>query len=276
MKCLLSLLACVLLLNNATAQEIRTKRIMITNGDTTVEEQVIKGQAALEWHEVNVNVTGDSVQVEIEENVEHRMALMISKDSATGAYVVKSVVHNDDEGAGLQKGDVVVRVNGTPLTSDDQLIELLTSGLGKTMFEVIRNNETLHVEVNMGDRRHTDHMADGHPRKMRIIKKVVQEHKAQLPAKPRLGVVITLDVVEVKGLMVKDVMPGSLGNQLGLQTGDQLLKLNGVKLERPDQIGPILEGLSNGDEVKVQILRSGKKKVLTATFEEVQLAPAKH
>jgi len=70
------------------------------------------------------------------------------------------------------------------------------------------------------------------------------------------------------GLIVTKVGLKSPAELAGIKNGDVLLKLNGVNLEKREQMQEILKNLSAGDEVTFEIERAGKLKTITFNLSE--------
>jgi type II secretion system protein C len=51
---------------------------------------------------------------------------------------------------------------------------------------------------------------------------------------------------------------------LGLKSGDVVTKINGLSIERPEQYFKVFKELRKADHINFEILRNGRKKVLTA------------
>ncbi len=71
------------------------------------------------------------------------------------------------------------------------------------------------------------------------------------------------------GIKLLGVQPGSLYRALGISSGDIVLAINGVALDSPAKVLPIVEAIDAGQvtNVVVGIERSGEPKTLTYTIE---------
>ena len=72
------------------------------------------------------------------------------------------------------------------------------------------------------------------------------------------------------GVIVNQVIPDSPADKAGLKQGDIILSIDGAKLTGSDQLAVMVTGHKPGDQVKVEILRKGEQKVMTATIGERQ------
>ena len=78
-----------------------------------------------------------------------------------------------------------------------------------------------------------------------------------------------------EGALVSSVQPGSPADRAGLMAGDVLLRYDGRPLENSRQLPPLVAATPIGTKVALQILRSGKRKTLTATVAALDEPPAK-
>lgn len=158
--------------------------------------------------------------------------------------------------AGLQPGDVVVKVDRTEIDDFDGLRGVIaTLQPGHTvLMELERGGVTLEVSAVLGDR--------PDPRKMKRLR-AAPRSSAPSRTEPsridpgfgeRLGIGAR---AHDDGLEVIRVEPGSLAEDLELQAGDIVLELNGVSVEDPRDVRDALSR-SRG-KVEIQLLRDGVK-----------------
>ncbi len=161
--------------------------------------------------------------------------------------------------AGLRSGDVVVKVDRTAIDDFDGLRGVIaTLQPGHTvLIEAERAGVTLELSAVLGDR--------PDPRKMKRLRSAplapssppsVSEHSESPPSGfgERLGIGAR---AHDDGLEVIRVEPGSLAEDLELQTGDVVLELNGVSVQDPEDVRDALSR-SRG-KVEIQLLRDGVK-----------------
>ena len=70
------------------------------------------------------------------------------------------------------------------------------------------------------------------------------------------------------GVIVNQVIPDSPADKAGLKQGDIILSIDGAKLTGSDQLAELVTGHKPGDQVKVEILRNGEQKEITANIGE--------
>jgi hypothetical protein len=69
-----------------------------------------------------------------------------------------------------------------------------------------------------------------------------------------------------EGIILDKVLPGSFASAVGLEPLDIILTINGERVGSARDVGKILSGIEDGDEVKVTIFRAGEMKVLTGKY----------
>lgn len=73
-----------------------------------------------------------------------------------------------------------------------------------------------------------------------------------------------------RGVIITEVTSGSAAERAGLKAGDIVLSVNGQPVSRAAAIRNRIGMLRVGEEVRLQILRDGKERTLTATIQERQ------
>ncbi len=73
----------------------------------------------------------------------------------------------------------------------------------------------------------------------------------------------------IKGVLVGDVTEDSPAERAGIKRGDIIVKFDGEKIETPSQLQQIVASTPPGTESKVEVIRKGKRKVLTVKVGEM-------
>lgn len=71
------------------------------------------------------------------------------------------------------------------------------------------------------------------------------------------------------GAVVANVSPGSPAEKGGIETGDVIVKVNGVRLESGRQLPTLVAGLQPNKTVPIDVIRDGKPKTLRVTIGEM-------
>ena len=74
-----------------------------------------------------------------------------------------------------------------------------------------------------------------------------------------------LDVPSDRGLAVESVLEGSVAERLGLREHDILLSLNGGPVGSVGRVRELLSGVGEGETLRVEILRAGRREVREGT-----------
>ncbi len=134
----------------------------------------------------------------------------------------------------LRPGDVVVAVNGEP----------------------VRNWKEFSKEVALNPDRE--------------IELAVKRNGKEIKLKIHTGIdqngIGTVGVVPAVRPVIGKVIKGSPAEKAGLRPGDVIISINGVKIERWEQVVKLV-GSSNGKPVTFEILRKGKRLFITVTPE---------
>jgi len=150
--------------------------------------------------------------------------------------------------AGLQGEDTITAVNGKPIKSGDELVSLIsaTHPGNKLNVTYLRNGQEKQATVVVADRAklfgdRTDQSSNDDtpedssqpmPSKLGVTVKAVSPEMAE-----RMG------TAEGKGVQVADVKPGSFADDLGLQPGLIILKINKQAVNSEEDFRKIHPGI---------------------------------
>ena len=136
--------------------------------------------------------------------------------------------------AGLQPGDVLMRVNGRALESSTALPELIGNGADPRRDDADKTQRPLELVVQRGTQ-----------------EVVIQT--APLGRKERAA--FLSDVVwEARNALTIDVLPGSVAAKVGLQSGDQVLRAAGASIATWDAFREAIQASEN-KALKLQVQR---------------------
>ena len=77
-----------------------------------------------------------------------------------------------------------------------------------------------------------------------------------------------------EGALVSTVQPGSAAERAGLQPGDVIVKFDGKPIGAAGELSALVGQAAPGDKAKLEILRKGETRELSATLGAVQVDPA--
>jgi len=78
-----------------------------------------------------------------------------------------------------------------------------------------------------------------------------------------------LDLKTKSGVLISGVADGSPAEEAGIEDGDIIVEFNGKKVDSADDLKDLVEELEPGTKVKIQLVRDGDKKTVTATLGEL-------
>ena len=176
-----------------------------------------------------------------------------TSDQDDGALIGQVYRDTPADEAGLQPGDVVRKVDGEAVESFDALRHAIADlGPGHTvLLEVERDGSTVELTA----------VLEARPDRGELDLRPVPAERPRARPKPsraRLGVQAkeTPD-----GLEVVRVEPGSLADDLDLEHGDVITKLNGETVRTPADVADALS--RSRDRVEIELQRDGVKHKVT-------------
>lgn len=172
-----------------------------------------------------------------------------------GGVLVNEVFEKDPAAlAGIQPGDVIVRINGVVVDSPNKLSRLIgTLAPGATsQIEVVRDLKHLHLNIPLTERPDSPVLASV-PRIEKVESKLgleVQESTAGLVEKFRLR--------QSKGVVITKVEPNSLAQAEGLQEGDLIIEVNRTEVSSLGDFTSTISQSRRGDAFLLRVLRENR------------------
>jgi len=172
---------------------------------------------------------------------------------STDGVLVASVIHDSPaQRAGIQPGDVITAVNGSPVPDARQLVNrvALTAPGTEATLRVIR---------------------DGHPIGLRVVLGDLNDYEARMVGGTRLAeaglIVKTVDEAmlrelgyrSIEGVAVLDVESGSPADEAGLQPSDVIVAVNGQQVRNAAQLSKLIERADLARGVKLWAIRGGRR-----------------
>lgn len=165
------------------------------------------------------------------QDVDDRLANALELSDSKGVLIADVIANSPAQQAGLQRGDVVVRINGKAVDSSAKLrnmIAVLGKGT-KADVEFRRKGDTKTIAVTLGE--------------------IPDQSIGMASLAPNKGALGGLTVAELNpinrrmyhipnrlqtGVVISDVIPGSPAHSSGLKAGDVLLELNKTTIQSVD------------------------------------------
>jgi C-terminal processing protease CtpA/Prc len=188
-----------------------------------------------------------------------RLGVVLSDDNgdAKGVAIEKILPDSPADKAGLQEGDILVRIDGERIQTARDVREMLRS---------LEGTKDLQVEI----------LRDGQP-----VTVTVTPEKREFPSFPRMGgrylgvnlqnldpdLAAYFQVDPNEGVLVTRIEPDSPAAKAGFHSGDIITHINGNKISAAEDVSRIISD-DNAETVEVIILRHGTEQKLIARPEK--------
>ncbi len=185
----------------------------------------------------------------------------IARLYGNGVTITEVTPASPAEKAGLKAEDTITSVNGKAVSTGDELVNLISA-------------------LKPGSNAQVDYLRDGKPMKGTVViadrAKLIKDETAGNndesgnPAEPqtgKLGVVIRgipsdmaqrLNVPQGRGVMVVEVKPSSLAEDIGVRRGDIILDLNRKPVTSDQDFRDRVNALKSGDAVVMLVRQPGR------------------
>jgi serine protease Do len=211
-----------------------------------------------------------------------RSALGLSEDK--GVVVGGTVEGSAADKGGLKKGDVILTLDGAPVSGESDVREQLKDKAGQQIHvEVLRAGKPLTLTFAAGDRSEDDGWklqrdmpeppdvpdvpeVEGVPEGPGRHMTVIVGAGAWLGVEPQdLGRELgeAFGVSDGKGVLVSKVLPGSPADKAGLKAGDVIVRFDGKKMEGEADLRRALRDLHKGRTVEVEAIRKKEPRKFT-------------
>jgi predicted metalloprotease with PDZ domain len=209
-----------------------------------------------------------------------------------GAVVKDVAPDSPAEKGGLKVGDRIVKINNDDLQSFEDLKDRVGKlhAKDKINLKVARGNEELDLTIELGDA--ADRPLAG-PR--RQLRRMLEENEAvdngpifegpvpgqdlreMMKPRPMIGVQVQpiddalrthLNLGDVKGVVVADVVPGGPADKVGIKSEDVITKADDKEIADPAELQEIIQSKKKGDKVTLQVVRNGQASEKIVDVEE--------
>jgi serine protease Do len=194
------------------------------------------------------------------QDVNEDTAKSLDLDSAQGALIAQIATDGPAGRAGLEVGDVIVKLEGRPVKNVRDLMRQVaaTKPGRKVGVTIWRDKKERNYNIEVAERPHGDvaeQFGGGEggqePESGGLLGLSVQ------PVTPDLAERLEIDP-ESKGLVVTDVMPGGPADEAGVQTGDLIRRVNKAEMDSARGFRDALKSLKEGDTVLLLLERDGR------------------
>jgi serine protease Do len=187
------------------------------------------------------------------QDVDKNLAESFGLDRPMGALIAQVAPDGPADKAGLQPGDVIVSFNGTEVrTSSDlpHVVGLIKPGT-EVSVELVRDRKRRTIEVEVGGLDADDSYAlnrqqggDGYGGRLGLVVEDPQRETLE-----RWGI--------NGGVLVREVVPGSVAARSGIVPGDVVTLLGSVPVDSVRSFNSAVESLPRGASVPMRLIRRG-------------------
>ena len=162
--------------------------------------------------------------------------------------------------AGIEQGDVVITVNGRPVTPDETLSYLVSSQPvgSRVPVELIRNGQRRTVTLVVAERPTEEELAQlGGGGEAEIEEQPEEQQGAELLVsglRPEVARTLRLSDTNVRGVVIASIDPSSDAAAQGLRTGDIILSINQRATPTPEAAAAAVEAARSGGRNSVLLL----------------------
>ena len=195
-------------------------------------------------------------------------------DSDHGVVINRVMPNSPADKAGLKPGDILLSLEGTNLTTSEQLAELVSdhnSG-DRVKMEVLHNGKPETMFVELGERQDNssrafmDQLSQLPPPK--VFSKSYRRFSQTDVAGTYIGVNLEsinsqlgeyFGVNDGKGALVTEVLEDSPAAKAGLKAGDVIVVINGKDISDPSDIQDAVREAKKGEKLEISFLRNKNK-----------------
>ncbi|WIO75165.1 Do family serine endopeptidase [Porticoccaceae bacterium LTM1] len=195
--------------------------------------------------------------VEMARPIDAEMAAALNLDKPQGSLLSNVLQNSPAEKAGLEPGDVIVKISGKPIITNADVSHVVGVTLPgeKVDVEVIRDGEVKKLQVIVGERGKL--AANG-----------------SIDSGDRLGLVVqnidnrTRTMLRLRGgVEITAVAPDSAAAAAGLQEGDILERIGRVRITDETAYRELIQRIPEGQPVAIRVFRNGNPFYMTLVIE---------
>ena len=180
-----------------------------------------------------------------------------------GVLVSDLIAGSPAEGAGIESGDVITKVDDEAIGSTDDLIHTISlKPVGTTVdLEIIRNKETLHFQVTLVEKPSEEEIYGTNTPEASETAAVEKFGLTVGPITSALGQ--RLGLHSAQGVVIMDVAPGSRADWAGLEENDVIREINRQKVDSVDEWNALVGEMDDNTTLMLTILRNGRTYFVT-------------
>jgi len=186
-------------------------------------------------------------------------------EDTNGVLVGDVIKDSPAEESGIERGDIIVRVNDEEVNSPGELQDKIRSiEIGeKANVEVVREGKEISFVVKIGEMPTLEEEGE-YPKE-----KVFSVQTGLKVEAVTSEVAKELELPQVKGLVITEVIPGSSADDMCLQPGDVILEANRIEISSVDEWEELINKLEPGDTLLLLVFRNGRTYYVPIKVEKI-------
>jgi serine protease Do len=227
------------------------------------------GRMPLDGNDMDFEIFGDM-------NKPQNKALLgvVTEKDEKGAKIIEITKESAAEKAGLQKGDIITKINNDDITNSNDLVKAIGKYNPEDKIDItyIRDGKTTTTSSTLTKNKmqmekvfkwnDMDKMVEEMPRMMAPL---MERRGMGMMNKPKLGIKVQ-DVEEGEGVKILEVDENSAAAKAGLQKDDVVTAINNENCKNVDDLRAKTRALKEGEMYKVNFTRKGKKQTAEIKF----------
>lgn len=195
---------------------------------------------------------------------------VMSEKHEKGAKITSVTKESAAAKAGLQKDDIITKINDASIGDSEDLYEaigkykpeekvtvhFLRDGQEKSVVATLGKTMEMGFDFDFGDNFNRNFNFDNMPRFRNG-----DAFNFNFSGKPKLGMSIE-DTEDNKGVKVTDVDDDTPSGKAGMKADDIITTINGKTVSSVDETREALKNIKEGDTVKLGIIRAGKSQTI--------------
>ncbi|WP_109440775.1 Do family serine endopeptidase [Acinetobacter haemolyticus] len=188
------------------------------------------------------------------QDIDRNLAEAYKLSKPEGSLITQVAPKSPAEKAGLKSGDVILKINGAPISRTSDLLYTLNR---------ISPNQTIRLEILRDER-------------VRTISATLDTAPDDTPAtgdknSPTSGLGMSIrnltpteqSRLDIRGgILVQEVQRGGLASLSNIVAGDVILQVNGTAINDSASFARVIAGLPKGSVARVAIIRQGQRAIL--------------
>lgn len=224
----------------------------------------------LEGHDIEIGEGEKIFFIEREESTEGLAFLGVTtKTPVENGLPIGSIVKGSSaEKMGLQVDDIIMSIDGKKISNFESLSKVVKAYLPGESVNLVymRDGATNNLDIALSDYdkfNNQNRFLENREGRRKHRRHWVQKSD---PKTPSLGVV--LQGAHKDAIIINEVLTGSAAEKAGFQAGDIITNIGKAEMLSLDQAISTIKAHEIGDEVKVKIIRDGKKLTLRPILEK--------